>query len=43
MAEREQMESESFCSGFVEHFVRSEPAMGVEYEVLLCRAILEEI
>ena len=43
MAEREQMESESFCSAFVEHFVRDEPAMGVEYQVQLCRAILDQI
>jgi len=43
IAEREQMESDSFCSSFVEHFCRAEPAMGVEYEVTLCRTILEQI
>jgi hypothetical protein len=37
------MESESFCSAFVEHFVRDEPAMGVEYQVQLCRGILDQI
>ena len=43
IAEREQMESSAFCSGFVEHFCRAEPAMSVEYEVKLCRAILEQV
>ena len=43
IAEREQMESSAFCSGFVEHFCRAEPAMSVEYEVKLCRAILQQV
>ena len=38
-----QMESDSFCSSFIEHFCRGEPAMGVEYETNLCRAVLAEI
>ena len=37
-----QMESDSFCSSFVEHFCRGEPAMGVEFETNLCRAVLAE-
>lgn len=38
-----RLESEGFCSEFVEHFCRREPAMGVAYEVDLCRALLPDI
>mmetsp|Transcript_2475 Transcript_2475/g.5962 ORF Transcript_2475/g.5962 Transcript_2475/m.5962 type:complete len:1024 (+) Transcript_2475:179-3250(+) len=41
--EKEQLESEGFCSEFVEHFCRREPAMGVAYEVELCKALLPDI
>lgn len=41
--EHDQLESDGFCSEFVEHFCRNEPAMGVKYEVDLCRAILPSI
>mmetsp|Transcript_48705 Transcript_48705/g.115766 ORF Transcript_48705/g.115766 Transcript_48705/m.115766 type:complete len:1036 (+) Transcript_48705:39-3146(+) len=41
--ERDQLQSEGFCANFLEHFCRGEPAMGVEYEVQLCRDILPGI
>ncbi|EKX39800.1 hypothetical protein GUITHDRAFT_143191 [Guillardia theta CCMP2712] len=41
--EKDQHDSDFFCSEYVEHFCRGEPAMGVEHEVLLCKAVLPGI